>query len=106
MPGIVHLTYYTNEQLIISFAMWPWMLGGVFYAFGAILFATHYPERLFPESRFIATWLQGHIIFHCLILAAAFLHFWASLRIFHERQILPCPEAGEITTSDGHFNFA
>ena len=105
-PGIVHLSYYTDELLVRSFAMWPWLLGGIFYAVGAILFATHFPERLFPESRFIATWLQGHTIFHCLILAAAFLHFWASLRVFHERQVFPFPESGVITTNIDHFTHA
>ena len=85
IPGAIYLLYYSKEALALQYEIWPWTVGGYFYVGGAILFATNIPERLLPESRFIATWVQSHTIFHVCILVAAILHFWASLRIFHER---------------------
>ena len=102
-PGIVQLAYFTDDLIVRSFALWPWAIGGVFYGVGALLYALYIPERLFPESRFISAWLHSHTLFHWCVIVAAGLHFWASLRIFHERQIFPCPEAGVFETQIGHF---
>lgn len=98
VPGIVHLAYYTSEENVRMFAVWPWLVGGALYAVGAIIYALFIPDRFFPESKFVSTWIQSHTIFHWKILAAALLHFWASVRVFHERQSFPCPESGIIAT--------
>ena len=83
VPGIIHLCYYSDEYLVKSFPMWPWLGGGTTYAVGGIIYALKIPERLVPKTFDI--WLHSHSIFHWMILAAAMMHFWASLRAFHER---------------------
>lgn len=85
VPGIIHLAYYTEDELVRHFAVWPWLVGGIFYAVGAIIYALFIPDRFFPNSTFMSTWFQSHTIFHWMILAAAIVHFWASVRVFHER---------------------
>jgi len=74
------------------------MIGGAMYAGGAITYSQFFPERFFPHSKFVATWCQSHTIFHWCCVGAALLHFWSSLRTYHERQLFPCPEAGIIHT--------
>ena len=82
-PGLIHLTFYMDEKNLKSFPGWAWGLGAVFYIVGAILYALKFPERYFPRTFDI--WLQAHSIFHVLVVMAALLHFWATIRIFHER---------------------
>lgn len=99
VPGIIHLAYYTEARLVHPFAVWPWLTGGILYAVGAIIYALNVPERFVKKTFDI--WLQSHSIFHWMILAAAMLHFWASLRVFHQRQVSPCPDEGVIPTVEG-----
>jgi channel protein (hemolysin III family) len=102
-PGLIHAAFYLDDSLVRTFGIWHFSIGGAMYAGGAILFALHIPDRFFPNSRFFATYLQSHTIFHWCCLGAALLHFWGSLRCFHERQLFPCPELGLIPTTDAHF---
>ena len=99
--GGLHLAYGTSETLLRTFPLWPYFIGGILYVFGALCYAFHVPERWFPESRFIATWAQSHSIFHWMVLWAALIMAWSSLRVFHERQIFPCPETGVFPTDFG-----
>ena len=101
VPGIWHLAYYTSEESLRIFVIWPWLVGGTTYAVGAIFYALKFPERYFPRTFDI--WLQSHTIFHLMIFAAASLHIWGSFRVFHERQLFPCPETGVVVTEPDHF---
>ena len=83
VPGIVYLAYYTTDDAVRTFYVWPWLIGGTTYALGAVIYALKCPERCFPRKFDI--WLQSHTIFHYMIVAAASLHIWASFRLFHER---------------------
>lgn len=85
VPGLIQMAYFTEAYLVKDYPVWPWAIGGVIYIVGGILFALYIPERCFPKSRFVQTYLQSHTIFHCAVIVAAVLHFWASLRTFHER---------------------
>lgn len=98
---MIHLAYYADELLVRSFPVWPWLGGGTVYAVGAIIYAFKIPERFVPKTFDI--WLSSHSIFHWMILGAACLHFWASIRAFHERQLFPCPETGRIPTPQNYF---
>ena len=75
--------------------MWPWLGGGILYGIGAVLYALRFPERYFKRTFDIFG--SSHQLFHFFILAAAFLHIWASFRVFHERHLYPCPETGKLT---------
>ena len=81
--GLLHMALYTDERLLHAFPVFPWALGGITYTVGAIIYALKIPERCIPKKFDI--WLHSHSIFHWMILFAAVLHFWASIRVFHER---------------------
>ena len=105
IPGLVHLAYYTSAESVHTFYIWPWIfVGGQPYVIGAVIYALKIPERWFPRTFDI--WLQSHTIFHLLILVGASIHIWSSLRVFHERQLFPCPANGIIGTPHGagYFN--
>lgn len=101
VPGCLTLAWYTDESLVRPFAIWPWLTGGIMYGIGAVIFALKVPERCVPKKFDI--WCHSHSLFHWFILFAAMLHFWASLRAFHERQLFPCPEAAFVPTEPSHF---
>lgn len=82
-PGMIHLGYYSEDTIVRAFPVWPYLTGGILYAGGAIIFALKIPERYVPRTFDI--WFQSHTIFHWMCLAAAILHMWASIRVFHER---------------------
>jgi adiponectin receptor len=65
------------------------MIGGVMYIVGAIIYMLRIPERWFP-NRF-DYFGASHQIFHFCILAAAMMHYYASLQAFHNREHSPCP---------------
>ena len=94
--GLVHMWLWTEDRLLKAFPVWAWALGGITYTVGGIIYALKIPERLVPKKFDI--WLHSHSIFHWMILFAAIVHIWASIRAFHERQLFPCPEAGLIPT--------
>ena len=81
--GLSHMVFYMDERLLKSFPAAIWALGGIIYSVGAIIYALKIPERLVPKK--FDTCLHSHSIFHWMILAAAILHVWASIRAFHER---------------------
>ena len=81
--GLCHMWLYTDERLLHAFPVTPWAAGGITYSVGAIIYALKIPERLVPIK--LDLYLHSHSIFHWMILAAAILHVWASIRAFHER---------------------
>ena len=92
-PALIYATFKLRPEVVHSFSLWPWSVGGILYAIGAILYALKFPERYFPGIFDI--WGNSHQLFHLYVLAAAFLHFYGSLRCIHERQLYPCPESGQ-----------
>ena len=99
--GLINMWLYTDERLLHAFPVFPWALGGITYSVGGVIYALKIPERLVPKK--LDLYLQSHNVFHWMILFAAILHVWASIRAFHERQLFQCPEAGLFETSPGHF---
>ena len=99
--GLINMWLYTEERLLHAFPVFAWALGGITYSVGGVIYALKIPERLVPKK--LDLFLQSHNVFHWMILFAAILHVWASIRAFHERQLFPCPEAGRFETSPGHF---
>ena len=99
--GLIHMAVYTDERLLKAFPVGAWIFGGLSYTIGAIIYALKIPERLVPGTFDI--WFTSHSIFHWMILFAAIVHVWASIRAFHERQLFPCPESGVIPTNPNHF---
>ena len=84
-PALYQMGGLTEALQMQAFPLWPWIVGCALYIVGGALFALYIPERLFPESRFVQTWCHSHTIFHVMVVLAALIQFWASLRAFHER---------------------
>jgi len=102
-PGIINLSFNVEDRFVKTFPLWAYVTGGVMYTVGGTIYALKIPECFF-ENKFTDIWFNSHSFFHWMILGAAMLHMWASFRVFHERQLFPCPEAGHIPTSEGHFS--
>ncbi|CAG9538673.1 unnamed protein product [Cercopithifilaria johnstoni] len=63
------ISYLLNEASLFWF-----ILMGILYITGAVLYATRTPEKCFP-GRF-DLWLQSHQLFHMFVIAAALVHFY------------------------------
>ncbi|KAI8591266.1 hemolysin-III related-domain-containing protein [Geranomyces variabilis] len=90
LSGIFPLTHavYLHGFTFVRQSMSFWLLVamGVLYIIGAFIYASRVPERLFP-GRF-DYWGHSHQIFHCLVVAAASVHYFGvlqSFRFWHER---------------------
>ncbi|KAF2102837.1 HlyIII-domain-containing protein [Rhizodiscina lignyota] len=46
---------------------------GALFIFGAFLYGTHLPERLYPGT--FDTWFHSHFLFHCFVVAAVAVHY-------------------------------
>lgn len=66
-----------------------WIIGGVLYIAGGIIYAKNIPERCYPK-RFDYCG-QSHQIFHILIVIAAFIHLKASYVMYIDRFKKQCP---------------
>jgi len=80
-----HMLVFVDPANYIHPNLYEWSVGGAIYIFGALLYGTRFPERLFPGKLDILG--QSHQIFHVLVLIAAFLHFDTSLKEFNKRQL-------------------
>jgi hemolysin III len=82
---IIETIIYVVMGWIIVFAMFPlletiqlggfaWLLlGGVFYTIGAVVYAI---DNKFPTK---SRWFTLHELFHLLVMAGSFSHFWVML---------------------------
>ncbi|XP_073815888.1 adiponectin receptor protein-like [Musca autumnalis] len=77
VSGIIPLVHYGvmegfSAQISKSSLGW-FLLMGIFYISGALLYAFRIPERWFPGK--CDLWFQSHQIFHVLVVAAAFVQY-------------------------------
>uniref|UniRef100_A0A0R3RL47 Adiponectin receptor protein n=1 Tax=Elaeophora elaphi TaxID=1147741 RepID=A0A0R3RL47_9BILA len=72
------ISYLLNEASLFWF-----ILMGILYITGAVLYATRTPEKCFP-GRF-DLWLQSHQLFHMFVVAAALVHFYGVSKIAVKR---------------------
>ncbi|XP_017537413.1 adiponectin receptor protein 1a isoform X1 [Pygocentrus nattereri] len=78
LSGIVPTMHFTIEEGFIKATTvgqmgWFYLMGAM-YITGAGLYAARIPERYFPGKCDI--WFHSHQIFHVLVVAAAFIHFY------------------------------
>ena len=45
---VIHAEFFTELQYLHDFLTFPWLLGGLMYIFGAVLYMLKFPERLKP----------------------------------------------------------
>ena len=89
----------SEREYLPKFDYIYWAIGGALYIVGAIIYMLRIPERWYPmKFDFFVNILKilnlkgaSHQIFHCCILAAALMHYYASLQAYHNREHSPCP---------------
>ncbi|NXM74145.1 PAQR1 protein, partial [Serilophus lunatus] len=78
LSGVVPTLHFTLAEGFVKATtvgqMGWFFLMAVMYITGAALYAARIPERFFPGKFDI--WFQSHQIFHVLVVAAAFVHFY------------------------------
>uniref|UniRef100_A0A8C5KMX2 Adiponectin receptor protein 1 pseudogene n=1 Tax=Jaculus jaculus TaxID=51337 RepID=A0A8C5KMX2_JACJA len=79
LSGVVptmHFTIAEDFVKVTTMGQMGWFfLMAEMYIIGAGLYAACIPERFFP-GKFGSIWFQSHQIFHVLVVAAAFIHFY------------------------------
>lgn len=89
LPGFLHLAFFQEDKYLKVFPVWIFFVGGLFYAGGAIIYALKWPEKQYP-GRF-DNFGNSHNIFHIFVVIGAIMCWLGSVRVFHERQLYPCP---------------
>jgi hemolysin III len=83
--GVV-VCYAQLTRVLSHRALFPLVLGGVFYSVGAILNVVHWPT-LWPG------WFGTHDLFHLFVIAGSLAHYWFIWKI-----VLPIPQQDRSTT--------
>lgn len=82
-----HLSFDRNLYLY-PFSGSLWIIGGALYIGGALIYGLRFPERFFPKR--FDFFGSSHNIFHFCVLAAAVVHFFASMSNYNGRRQLMC----------------
>ncbi|KAJ3302836.1 hypothetical protein HDV03_004525 [Kappamyces sp. JEL0829] len=80
-PLAHHVGRYGLAMAKDSFSIDLVLLMGMFYLFGAFIYAYRIPERWLPNGTF-DIFGHSHQIWHCFVLAAALSHFWGIYRTY------------------------
>ena len=67
---------YINHE----FTLYPWVLGGVSYIGGAIIYAMRIPEKYYPKTFDYCG--HSHNIFHVAVIIGCAIHFNAGWKLF------------------------
>lgn len=94
LSGIAPATHFgivNGWQKSLDEAALGWLiLMGILYITGALLYAMRIPERFFPGK--LDIWFHSHQIFHCFVIAGAFVHYHGiSLMALYRLKIGECP---------------
>jgi len=94
LSGIAPATHFgiANgwEKSVEEGALGWLILMGCLYITGAVLYAVRIPERFFPGK--LDIWFHSHQIFHCFVIAGAFVHYHGiSVMAFKRLELGDCP---------------
>lgn len=94
LSGIAPATHYgiVNgwEKSLEEVAIGWLILMGSLYITGALFYAMRIPERFFPGK--LDIWFHSHQIFHCFVIAGAFVHYHGiSLMALYRLKAGECP---------------
>ncbi|KAL2642032.1 hypothetical protein R1flu_009619 [Riccia fluitans] len=87
IPGVHKLISHSHEPVTLTTTTYELFMG-MFYALGAIFYATRIPERWSPGRFDIAG--HSHQIFHILVVAGAYTHYRAALLYIEWRDVHGC----------------
>ncbi|PHH59900.1 hypothetical protein CDD81_2388 [Ophiocordyceps australis] len=87
IPGIHGLKLYGYEELQVRMSI-NWVAAqGALYIFGAVLYASRWPERNNPGK--FDVWGSSHQLFHVLVVMAAATHLYGMVKAFnHHHHVL------------------
>ena len=91
---IIHLSvlsYYAdqhNAYIPFNVTFLLLILMAAIYLVGLVIYSLHIPERFFPKTFDI--WCNSHTIWHCLVFAAAVVHYYNLLIIYDTRIAKKC----------------
>jgi adiponectin receptor len=89
LPGFQY--YFFRDFVNCSYCnVWLWCLGGVYFVFGAYVYAKKFPEKVYP-LRF-DYFGQSHNLWHFFVLLGGITNFFASLASYYGRRVQICPE--------------
>ena len=87
---IIQMTFFKNT--IKGYGIGPnilnWVLGGISYIIGALLYINRFPEKFFPG--YFDIYGASHQLFHILVIFGVIFHYIASLEAFHYRINMVC----------------
>jgi adiponectin receptor len=88
---VIHLVFFksTIHGVLPNPTLINWVLGGLAYAFGVIIYITRYPEKKWPGK--FCIWGSSHQIWHFFVLLGIIFHFFASLDSYYDRKKYVCP---------------
>jgi channel protein (hemolysin III family) len=89
--SVIRMKVFPEEVFgdVVPYDIYWWLIGGVCYIVGALLYILKVPERFFPGKLCIVG--NSHQIFHCLVLTAVFIHCKSSIECYLYRSINGCP---------------
>lgn len=85
----VHNILNSGWNQILPLDPLPYIIGGVFYITGAVLYGVNVPERCKPGTFCIVG--SSHQIFHICVFMGSILHYYANFQLFLRRQHFSCP---------------
>ncbi|PRP82751.1 hypothetical protein PROFUN_09836 [Planoprotostelium fungivorum] len=84
---IPHLFMIESPSFIWPILSKIFMMGAL-YSLGAVFYATRWPERSFPGK--FDYGLSSHVIWHILVMTAAYVQLWACITAYQQRKATPC----------------
>ena len=73
---------------MLDFSVWEYLLGGLVYTAGALLYMSKMPERCKPGA--FDTCGHSHSLFHFCVLLGCMIHYWQGLALYHDREHFIC----------------
>ena len=86
---LAYLNMIDGGDYISYFSVQPYLVGGIFYIGGAVLYVLRLPERLAPRRFDLVG--SSHQLFHVGVVIGAFVHFMAGYELYQKRTEMVCP---------------
>jgi adiponectin receptor len=81
---LIHMGFF-SENITGKFEpkLYYWVVGGLYYVIGCLIFIYRFPERIWKGAFCIIG--SSHQIWHIFVILGIYNHYLASLDMFHDR---------------------
>ena len=86
IPAAHHVTFASSEEIAAMYT--PVLVMAILYITGGTLYGLRIPERWLPGHFDLC---HSHVIHHCTVLAAIWVHYWNCMTMFDAKKDLVCP---------------